>query len=682
MTALHLDYESKSEIDLKTAGFDRYSADSSTEIMMMAWAFDNDDPVLWEKGRPFPKDVRRALEAPDVEKWAFNAQFERVMTKRKLGIETPYEGWRCTMALAYMQSFTGGLEDIGRQMQLGDGLIKTDGKRFINMFCKPQRITKNQPLRWRDEWSDPEEWQQFGEYCVQDVVAERAIKRHLIKYEIDDIEWWLYEVDQVINDRGIPMDMLYVQNAIRMAKLRKEELIREMKILTGLANPNSTQQLIPWLQDRGYPFSDLKKDTVKKVLTENEELEKSVGGFLSGEAVPVLKLRRQASRTSVRKYNAVDQRVGEGDRLRFSYQFGGASRTNRWAGRGFQQHNLPRTPKYLEEDKKLGVSRLTHVTDIIREDDYEQLCLYVEEPMDALAGCVRSAIRAPDGYEIRVCDLASIETRVSGALAGCDRLLNVFAEGKDAYVDFGQFMFSKTYEEVTKQERQEAKPAVLGCCYGLGGGELRDGKRTGLWGYAESMGVNLDLEACHRAVSVYRETYSEIVDFWWETERQVVKTIRTGKTTTCGPLTFFMRKPYLCVRLPSGRIMYYHKPRVHKETRVSKRTGKNYDKDVISYMGKSQITLRWQRIATRGAKFFENFVQAIARDVLREMIIRAWGDDFPIIGHVHDELMWLARVGDNYYTVDRMEDLMREPLPWWPQLILDADGYAATFYRK
>lgn len=729
MTALHLDWESKSEIDLPKRGLDVYSAHPSTKILMGGYAFDDGAPKLWvaEDGPP-PRELIEALEDPHVEKWAFNAAFERVMAKRCLGVKTPYKGWRCTQVLGHMQSFVGRLGDMGVQVGLPVEQQKmAEGKRLIKIFCMPQRVTKNQPLRWRDSRTDPEDWELFCQYCPQDVVTERAIKNRLIKFPVPPEEWELYELDQKINDRGLPVDMGFVHNAITMSARRKAELTSELTELTGLRNPNSVQQLLGWLRERGYPFEDLQKNTVKKVLAENAEHAKQKisliveptddgeadviiesddldGGFIPGEAVRALRLRQQAARTAHRKYDALVNRVGSGDRLRYGFQFAGAARTSRWAGRGFQAHNLTRTPDELEMSKASVAAGapydflLVEATEAIRRGDYEALTWLIKEPMNALAGLVRSAIRAPDGKELLAADLASIETCVIAWLSGCERLLNVFRDGRDAYKDFGTTFYNVKYEDVTKIQRTNSKPAVLGCGFRLGGGELIEGKKTGLWGYAENMGIALSRVESHKSVRLFREAYPEIPQLWYALERSIFSVIRTGIKSQplirmpdgrkiLVPVVVEMFKPYLTIKLPSGRRIYYYKPQIHMKTMRGKPTveypdGEPYTKPNFTYMGKQQNGNKWVRVWSHGGKTTENIVQAVARDVLTVGMNRADDAGFPLIGHVHDELINEVRKGSNEFTVDRLIELMTEEIPWCATMPLGAAGWQAQFYRK
>lgn len=699
MTVVSLDWESASEIDLKARGLDVYTAHPSTRLLMGAYAFDSGRVEHFEGGRP-PAELREALLDPAVDKHAFNAQYERVFTRRVLKIKTPYEGWYCSMALAYSQSFTGTLDQVGKQIGLPfDKQKLAGGKRLINLFCKPQRITSKQPIAWRDRLTDPEDWDEFCDYNIQDVEAERAIWNRLARFPHPPEEWDLYWLDQRINDRGLPIDLVFVRNAIQMVAKRKAELKELAQDLTGLANPFSNDQILPWLKARGYRFNDLQKATVKKVLLEHEEGECEI----DEAAVKALKLRSQAVRTSTAKYNALERAVGPGDRFRFGFQFKGASRTGRWAGRRLNPQNLTRTPGEIEPDEKAFPEKpdylLETVTEAIRRNDYGELKLLAEEPMNFLAGTVRSAIRAPEGYELRVCDLSAIETCVIAWLAGCERMLNVVRSGKDPYKDFGTELYGVPYDQITKPQRTNSKPAVLGAGYRLGGGDLKDGKRTGLWGYAESMGINLSKEESGRAVRLFRETYPEYPKLWFALEdaakqamarpnfkvRPIIR--REGEAPFKVPVAFEYVKPYLTIILPiknpSGvhRRLYYHLPRIQKRT-MTWPDGGTTVKEGLSYMGQPQGTKLWTRIDTHGGKTTENIVQAIARDILAMGMKRAADAGFNLIGHVHDELIALQRRLDNFFTSDRLREFMVQEILGLEDLPLGSSADDITFYRK
>lgn len=700
----HLDYETFCELNLKVVGVDLYTAHPSCKILWASYAIGNGAVKRWDAladPRP-PQDLIDMLLDDDIEKWAFNAAFERLVTWRKLFpilermgyvCKRKYRVWKCAMVLAYMQSFVGGLEQIGRLVGLPEHMQKDpQGTKLMNIFSMPNKPTKKQPLIYRDNLTDPWEWEEFGDYCVQDTVAEREIVCRLIKYPILDEEWSYYHLDQLINDRGLPIDRQFCMNGIVMSARRKAELTEVLRDLTQLPNPNSPVQLTAWLRERGYPFNDIGKDTVKKVLAENEaapdtqvwshEWKCFMPGerFITEDCEKALKLRQQVARTSVKKFDAIMVRLAEDDMIRHVFQFAGAQRTNRAAGRAMQPHNLSRTPKFLEPEDAYE-RRLEDVTEIIRDGDYEMLELYCKEPMNALAGTVRSSIQAPDGYELQVCDLSSIETVVIGGVTDCQRILNVFRQGLDAYKDFATELYGVPYADVTKKQRTDSKPATLGAGFGLGGGDLVEGKRTGLWGYAESMGIDITRELAHKAITRYREAYPEVQQTGYAFEEAIARTVRTGQRGKVGVIEFDLMKPYLRVRLPSGRFMYYHKPQVHVEERISKR-GNPYRKEVVSYMGKQQNGQAWIRIYAHGGKWIENFVQAIARDILYRGMWLAHKAGFNLVGHVHDELICLERKGTNEFTWERLRGIMAAPIPWFPDLPLNAAGYAASFYRK
>ena len=644
-TRLHFDYEGKSEIDLTERGADIYTAHGSTAILMASWSLDDQPTQLWvpAEGERIPSDLKEALRDPEVLKVAFNAQFERLMTwrvfTRQFGIDVPeeYESWRCSMALAYMFSFMGGLDDISEQMNLRYKK-NARGKTLIRTFCQPNKPTKNQPFVWRDQHSDPELWEEFKGYCIRDNESEKELWTKLIRFGVPDWQWELYALDQIINDRGLPINRTYVQNALEIAQRRKAELISEQNRITGLANANSGPQLLPWLQERGYPYDNLQKANVVKTLTAEEEhvsveikkldpsepyygptldpLGQVVGdAILTQECRTVLRYRQGSSRTSTSKYDACILGMGDDDRLRHCFQFAGGSRTNRWAGRKIQPQNLPRTPKWLEPEDHINFDRLDYCNSLIEAGDYETLGVFAGEQMDAVAGCVRSTIQAHEGKKLVVSDLSSIESVVIFWITDCERGLNVFRNGLCAYKDFATTLYGVPYEEVTKGQRSGAKPAVLGAGYRLSGGELRDGEKTGLWAYAENMGVKMTREEANRAVAVFRETYSEIKNGWYQIEDTIERAMAAGgKVVKWGPLEFQIVKPFLRVGLPSGRSMWYYKLRVEKYE-AEGRYG-TYLRTNISYMGKHQVTNQWTRIESHGGKFIENFVQALARDIL------------------------------------------------------------------
>lgn len=674
---LNLDYETKSEEDLIKVGLDVYSSSPSTEVLMAAWSINGGPVQQWDAAyqRKMPAELREALESPEVDKWAFNAQFERVITNRVLNIFTPHQQWRCTMALAYMMGFAGNLDAIGRQMAMSE--VKGQGLKLIKMFSTPQRTTKKQPRRWLDAFTNPIEWDEFLGYNRQDVVAEMAIKRALIKFPVLESEWQIYWMDQIINDRGIYIDQRLAKQALVMADQRKEVIVSKMARITKLENPASSAQLLPWLQDRDYRFNDVGKDTVSKVLKES----KSGLHQIPDIAKKVLEFRQAASRTSTSKYAKMLTLVGKDGFLRYQLQYYGAQRTGRFAGRGVQLHNLPRTPKDLEDVLFMAVAN-----DAIRRGELDWLEVVAGEPMDSLVGCIRSAFIPSPGKEFRVADLSSIESVVIGWLTDCEWFLNTLREGKDLYRAFAAIWLRIDYAD-TKPHRSKAKPATLGAGYRLGGGDIvatgkKAGKKSGLWGYAENMGVELTKEESHSSVKAFRDLCPEIVSAWKALENAAKRCVREKTTVKCGKVIFEFRSPFMCIILPSGRRTYYYKPKVEHGTATHK--GETFPTTKLTYMGRLTESggSTWGRIETHGGKLIENIVQAIARDVLTTGMLRSMDDGFDIPLHVHDEIVTETTPDDDYHTVDRLIHHMTETIPWAPDLPLGAAGWAGDFYRK
>lgn len=717
---LSFDYESSSELDLTSVGIDLYARHPSTKIQMAAFKINGQETQQWvpAEGERIPSDLKEALRDPSVKKVAFNAAFERMMSwhvlSRQIGLELEhdYTQWRCTMALAYMFSFMGGLDDIADQMSLK---YRKDprGKMLVRTFCGPNKPTKNQPFVWRDQHSDPELWADYKRYNIRDEDTEWELWTKLIKFGVPEWQWELYELDQIINDRGLPINRQFVTQALDIASRRKSELISEQNRITGLANSNSGAQLLPWLNERGYPHDNLQKANVEKALVAEEEgvreyltspdkaneftafyykgctldgLGRVVGdGTMTQDCRTVLRFRQSSSKTSTTKYDATMIALSDDDRLRHCFQFAGASRTNRWAGRKLQPQNLPRTPKWLEPEKGINFDRLDYCNELIEGGLYSELGLFAGDQMDAVAACVRSVIQVGPEKKLVVCDLSSIESVVIFWLTDCERGLDVFRNGLCAYKDFATTLYGVAYDAVEKWMRTNAKPAVLGAGYRLSGGELVNGEKTGLWGYAENMGIKLTRDEAHRAVQLFRDTYKEIKNAWYQIEDTIERAMAAGgRTVKWGELEFQIVKPFLRVGLPSGRDMWYYQLRVEKYE-VEGRYGP-YLRTNISYMGKDQVTNQWKRIDSHGGKFIENFVQAIARDILGFGMLEAHALGFFLVGHVHDEIISEEAANDNEKTWQVMRDCMTKKIQakhkWLQTMPLGAAGYEGRVYKK
>jgi DNA polymerase len=680
-----LDYESRSEKNLAEVGLDVYATHHSTEVILGAYCYDDGPVKLWEPHlcSSIPPELEDGLLDDRVNKWSFNAQFERVITQWILGIEVPINQWRCAMVQARYLSLPGSLEECGEKLGLPPDLAKMEeGKRLIKKFCLPAKEGGEETLFgiseaiFRDWESDPEDWKLFGSYCIQDVVAERAIINRMAKFPLPLQEWELYQLDQKINDFGIPCDMLLVNNAADFAERIHDGLAIQHKNITGLDNPNSRNQLLNWARANGYPFSTLNKSFVNLALNGNYSL--------TGECRTALKIRQQSAKTFDSKFGTIKDMVGSDGRLRYSFKFMGASRTARWSGHGVQPQNLTRPNKELEK-------RVDEAIEIIRAGDFNRLISsFKSDPLDVLAGCLRSSFRAGDDEKLVICDESAIETRVGAWLADCKPLLQVFADGKDAYLAFACELYDRKYEDLeillktkdpaVKEMRQNAKPAILGAIFRLGGGdeittETGDKIRTGLWGYAQNLGVEMTKELAHKSVELFREKYHEIVQLWYDLENASIKCVETGKPQQVRFLRFELLDDVLKMILPSRRSVHYLNPTVEEREWFGK------TKKTLVYWGNDLKQHTYSRIPTHGGKLLENADQAISRDILSVGVLRADKIGFPIFLHAHDEIAAVVKK-TSHLGVKELRECMRQSIDWAPGLPLDAAGFECVSYRK
>ena len=605
-----------------------------------------------------------------------NCQFERTIMERVLKIKTPPKQWRCTMVRAMMLSLPGGLSDCGTVLRLGEEFQKSnEGSRLIRIFCVPHKPTKQFPdttgqgFVWYDYNTHPTEWVQFCKYCLQDVNSERRIGEILAKFPIPEDQWTVYALDQKINDRGVPIDMPFVHNAIEMYTRRKREIKYEMRGLTGLENPNSTGQLLPWVRAQGYPFNSLGKNHVKKAL---EDFEFNMTPLCAR----ILRLRLIGAKTSVNKFKALAKRTGADGRLRFSFQMAGAGRTGRWAGRGVQLQNLPRPLKDFEK-------WLAEIRTFVHKNDYEGIKTFFGDPILVLSSSVRTAIAAPPGRVLRVADLNAIETRLIGWICGCEALNKVFADGLDPYKVFATDVYDVHYDDVTKEMRGFSKPGLLGCGFMLSAGSevgtYPDVQKTGLWAYAESMGVKMSRDQAAKQVEVFRSTYHEVKQMWAALMEGAMRCINERKPVKVGVVEFDIMPPFLRMKMPNGRCIYYLRPKVEMQT--IKHPGGSFTKMGISYEGKNKIGM-WTRVTTHGGKFVENICQFIAREVLVEGLLEADRLEFDIVLHCHDEIGTEEDEFDDTHSVKSLEQAMSIVPSWAPGLLLGAAGYESDYYRK
>lgn len=704
---LHFDFETYSDLDLTVVGTGNYARHPSTEVLMCAWSWGDPNEVdQWvpaEIGEPIPNELEDALLDDRVMKFAWNANFERNICKHVMGIDIPMHCWRDPMVLAFSLSFPGKLEKAGPIVDLETDKTKDRrGKLLIRKFCAPRTPTKTKPWTRADWTTDPVAWAEFLAYNRQDVVAEVSFWKKCWQYDLPEHEWELWQLDQEINEAGIPINMEMVNNAQRIYENALAIRMQRLVEITSLDNPNAPAQLLPWLQDHGYPYEDLKKGHVKRAIGEvRRDIERHGAEPVSLALLEALELRAETAKTSVKKYAALRDVAQDSGLFRHAFQFAGAGRTWRWAGRKVQYHNAPRPPGFLEKSQA-DVAR--HI-ECLTPTEFEALYCQPEElvtptgrivrmksvVMDALSTGIRPAVQAPDGYIFADADLNAIENRVLGWMAQDPKILHVFANDLDPYIDFATHMLGGTYEErwheykvlENKEPRTLSKPAVLGCGYRLGAGDSYENKRTGeieatgLLGYAWNMGVTqFTKEQSELAVKVWRETFKEAVEFWKRIEKASIRCVRTGEPVECWPVVFDRKGPFLRMRLPSGRYLHYCRPRLEM-----KKMPWGEEKLTLTYENLDDKN-QWGRITTHGGKLTENADQAISRDLLAYGMRLAHKEGLDIRLHIHDQLVAMVLERQSNWGLATLLDCMKAQPPWAPDMPLGAAGALSKYFVK
>lgn len=671
---IDIDFETASKVDLKKCGLDVYSRDPSTKVLMMNYQIDGEDefgagPVqtwLPHKG-PMPPKLREMILNPRVRKIAHNAAFEIAIFNNVLGIPTPPRDWYCTMVMALSLGLPGKLEILVRDALKFERKYWKDpeGERLMRLFSFPSSTATPE--------SHPAEFMKYIGYGKQDVVAEAKTFKVLRRYVQNMgklFDGWV--LDQKINARGLPVDIDFIDSALHLAELSKAEYKKQLRDMTGLDNPNSTKQLLPWLTARGYPFASIAKNRVMIALNDPEH-------DITPEAAAVLRVRLESNKSSLAKYTAL-KRASWRNRLRNTYQYYGAAATGRYAGRILGQ-NMPR-PWELVEDF------LQEARDLIAARDLDGLKFLFGKSLEVLASSIRSAIAAPKGKKLVVADLASIELCVIAWWTCCRFWLDVVESGKDAYKAFAEQWLGVLYDLVTKAQRKLSKPPALGCGYRMGAGRevgvAPDIEKTGLWGYAANMGVAMTKEQCKDAVKIYRRLSPEIEQSWKDLENAAMECVSTGLPQSAGMLSFDMRTPFLRMRLPSGRYIHYCRPRIEQvsiewededgELQTSRKMGLTYER-------LSQSSGKWVRRGNHGGRFAEQATQAIALDLLQVGIENADAAGFEVIGHYHDEILTLVDE-DSHLGLDELIECMTRLPAWAQNMTVRAAGYESHFYTK
>lgn len=686
---VHLDYETFSEADIKKVGHIAYAKHPSTRVLMAAWGIRNEPVRQWHylQGPP-PDELLDILENYEGEYvvWAHNASFEIAITRyaarRQFGLTLPswqkwLRNWRCSMVQGMAMSLPGTLKEQGTI--LGSQVLKqTEGMRLIRTFCVPRKPTKNNPSTITRPQDKPADWEMFLSYNRDDVDAERANWRRTAGFAMPAHEWELWHIDQEINFRGLAIDTELVDAALAVNEMVQEILKKEMKRTTKLANPNSTTQLLPWLQERGYPHDDLRKANVEKSLKQYvdfaAEVEDAQEPPFDAEVARVLDLRLLTSRTSIKKYDALKNSTTLEPRMYGVFQFAGAGRTWRWAGRRFQPQNLPRGIFKTEQEMSIAIHAVKTLNLQYLDAMYD-----MENIPDVLASLIRNCVTASPGKVLTVADLSSIESVMLAWAANSEYMLDLFRQGLDIYKDFATHWLKVPYNEVTKAMRQLCKPPSLGCGYLLGA--------KGLMAYADAMGVKLTKEEAKAAVKTYRTAYPDVPQFWNDLDEAARLCISTGQSVTVnGKFRFRMQKPCMMIDLPSGRSLCYVRPKL--EERLFRfediDTGEIKERWQVSicYEGRNQTTGRWERIATHAGKITENIVQAIARDILAEGMrnVHCEMPDADMVLHVHDELG--AETPNEPVYLERLQELMTRPPAWGLDIPLGSAGFQNSFYLK
>ena len=644
MPILSIDIETYSDVDLSKCGVYAYSDSPNFEILLFAYAFDEEPTQIVDLacGEQLSERVLGALEDPGITKAAFNAQFERTCISKYLGRRLSPSGWQCTAVQSAMLALPLSLDSVGEVLNIQRKKLKegADLVRFFSMPCKP---TKANGGRTRNRPEDaPEKWERFKTYCIRDVDAEREIRQKLWRFPIPESEMELYRMDQEINDRGILVDRQLVENAVLCDNQYRQMVTARAYELTGLSNPNSPAQIKGWLAEHGVEAEKLDKKIVKGLISETD-----------GEVLEVLKLRLLMAKTSVKKYEAIERSVCSDGRVHGLLQFYGANRTGRWAGRLVQVQNLPQN----------HIPDLELARSLVKEQRFDDLDLLFDSTPEVLSELIRTAFVPKPGCRFIVADFSAIEARVLAWFAGEQWRLDTFVEGGDIYCASASKMFGVPVVKhgVNGHLRQKGKIAELALGYG------------GAVGALTSMGaldMGLQKEELQPLVSQWRNSNPHITKFWWEVDTAAVKAVKERTEVVLGNLCFTYRSGILFVTLPSGRKLSYIKPRM---------TQNRFGRESLSYEGVGE-SKKWMRIETYGPKLVENIVQATARDLLAQAMLRLRNKGFEIVMHIHDEAV--LEVPEGVSGVEEICQIMSEQPDWAAGLPLRADGYECAFYKK
>lgn len=656
MKELGIDIEAYSSNDLTTGGVYKYIEAEDFTILLFAYSIDGApaECVQLACGEELPPEIRAALTDPEVTKTAFNATFERLCISKYLGMDRPMDPaqWKCTMVRAARMGLPLSLAQCGEVLKLEDRKM-SEGKALIRYFSCPNKVKKQGMVRMirHHPESDPEKWATFVKYNIRDVDVEQAILKKVRRLEVPKFDEDLYVADQEINDRGVLVDQVLVNNAARFDAEYKDELLAQAKELTGMENPSSPAQLKIYLNKvTGLSIESLNKKDM-------EDLDQQL--MFWPRAQKMLKLRKEMAKTSNKKYNAIQECMCKDGRVHGLLQFCGAARTGRWAGRLVQLQNLPQN----------HLIDLDYARNLVKQGDLDEFEMNYSNVTQVLSELIRTAFIAKPGCIFHVCDFSAIEARVIAWVAGEKWVIDAFKHGKDIYCETASKMFNCKVEKHGENAdlRPKGKVAVLGLGYGGGVAAL------------EAMGgakLGLTQDEEKSIVKMWRNSNPHIVKLWENVERAAISAIQTGNTVVVNRGIEISKKwGMLCIKLPSGRTICY--PRA--EVGVEKDDGWRGDHPIIEYEGLNQVTKKWGKIRTYGGKLTENIIQAIARDILGTVILRAKSKDLNVVFHIHDEIIVEASKDQ---TLENVEALFSEPIEWCPGLPLKGAGYSTPYYLK
>ena len=655
MKKLMMDLETKSNIDIAKSGVYRYADSPYFDLLLFAYSVD-DNPVQvvdLASGEQLPEEILNALTDDRIQKHAFNASFERVCLSVWLRRNYPEcfisyglpedacgnylspNAWRCTMVAAAYLGLPLSLAGVGAVLQLQQQKM-SDGKALIRYFCVPYDHVNGVP-QFHAPTDAPEKWNVFRAYNQRDVETEQAIEQRLSRFPVPEFVWQEYALDQTVNDRGIQVDLQLVQQAIRMDALTKDKLLQRMKALTHLDNPNSVYQLLGWLETQGYSSDSLGKAQVQELIKTAEEPVRSV-----------LELRLQLSKASVKKYQAMQNAICSDGRARGMFQFYGANRTGREAGRIIQLQNLPQN--HLPD--------LEAARELVKSGNLEAVELLYEDVPDTLSQLIRTAFVPKPGYKFLVADFSAIEARVIAWLADETWRMQAFAEGKDIYCASASKIFGVPVVKhgINGHLRQKGKVAELACGYGGSVGAMKAMGGSGM--------SDAELK---QIVTDWRTASPHIVQLWWDVENAAIKAVRDKTETETHGIHFSYESGFLFIKLLSGRRLAYVKPRIEPN---------RFGGDAITYEGIG-TGRKWERLETYSGKLVENIVQATARDLLFYSIQTL--SQYFIVGHIHDEM--IIECPKDTKLEEICQQMARTP-DWAKGLLLRADGYECSFYKK